>query len=267
LQPAERACATTARASLKKRLKKARDRKVFEDDFPQLAGTAGGTPRIKDDPPLIYHVDPLAVESDTVREAFLRYRESLPEARRRLLDQFELIDLAVKVVGVGSVGTICGIALLMAGPDDPLFLQVKQARTSELAPFAGPSQFANEGQRVVIGHQLMQSASEQFLGWTTSRSARQYYIRPLRDMKLKPLDDEYSPGVMRQYAEICGWTPARAHAGCSEPAKIAGYMGKSDRFDKAIAEFGVAYADQNERDFKVLQRAARNGEIDVAEPT
>ena len=153
--------------------------------------------------------------------------------------------------------------LLMASDRDPLFLQVKEARRSVLEPYAGKSIYPNHGQRVVNGYRLMQSASDIFLGWTKGKLGRHFYVRRLRDMKISPLVELFQPVMMSQYAEICAWTLARAHARSAEPARIAGYLGKSDVFDEAVADFAVAYADQNERDHAVLQKAVRAGRVDV----
>jgi uncharacterized protein (DUF2252 family) len=198
-----------------------------------------------------------------VRNAFAAYRETLSEQRRVLLDRYQLMDIAIKVVGVGSVGTFCAVMLLMASDTDPLFLQVKQARPSVLEPYAGKSRHANHGQRVVMGCQLMQSASDLFLGWTEGQAGRQFYIRQLKDMKIKPLVEIFTPSVMRGYAYVCGWTLAHAHARSGEPAKIAGYLGKGDHFDEAVADFSVAYADQSERDHEALMKAVRAGKLEV----
>jgi hypothetical protein len=151
----------------------------------------------------------------------------------------------------------------MASDKDPLFLQIKQARPSVLESYAGKSLHSNEGQRIVMGHYLMQSASDLFLGWTEGRAGRQFYLRQLKDMKIKPLVEIFTPSVMRQYAGFCGWTLARAHARSGEPAKISGYLGKGDAFDEAVADFSVAYADQNERDHEALTKAARAGRLEV----
>jgi uncharacterized protein (DUF2252 family) len=198
-----------------------------------------------------------------VRQAFARYRETLQEDRRLLLDRFKLTDIAIKVVGVGSVGTWCAIALLMAGDDDPLFLQIKEARRSVLEDYAGNSIHASHGQRVVAGCRLMQSASDLFLGWTESQLGRHFYVRQLKDMKIKMLVEVYPPSVMTQYAQACAWTLARAHARSGQPAMISGYLGKSDAFDQAIADFSIAYADQSERDHEVFIRAVRAGKLEV----
>ena len=250
---------------MQKRLDKAHQRSVLEHDFPELATTSGLAPAIKENPPLIYHMRENGHEEQTanVQRAFARYRETMQEDRRLLLDRFKLMDVAIKVVGVGSVGTYCGILLLMASDHDPLFLQFKQARPSVLEAYAGKSLHANNGQRIVHGCRMMQSASDLFLGWTEGDHDRHFYVRQLKDMKIKPLVEIFTPSVMLQYAEICGWTLAHAHARSGEPAKISGYLGKGDKFDKAIADFSVAYADQSERDHEVLMKAVRAGRLEV----
>ena len=228
--------------------------------------TDGLAPTIKEHPPTIFHSREQGKEesSETVQKAFAAYRETLPEHRRVLLDRFKIMDVAIKVVGVGSVGTVCAIILLMAAEKDPLFLQVKQAGPSVLEAYAGKSTYENHGQRVVVGCHLMQSASDLFLGWTEGYLGRQFYLRQLKDMKIKPLVEIFIPSVMIRYAELCGWTLARAHARSGEPAKISGYMGRSsDKFDQAIADFSIAYADQGERDHAVLTNAVREGKLEV----
>jgi hypothetical protein len=151
----------------------------------------------------------------------------------------------------------------MAGPDDPLFLQIKEARPSVLEPYVGKSRYDNHGQRVVIGQRLMQAASDLFLGWTRGHSGRHFYVRQLRAVKVKPLVEVYEPPTMKSHAESCGWVLARAHARSGDPARISEYLGASDRFDQAIADFAEAYADQNERDHAELVRAVREGRLDA----
>ena len=254
-----------ARKRTQKRLTKARERSVLEHEFPELVTTAGLAPTIKENAPLIYHPREQAkVDLDaSVQRAFAGYRETLPEHRRLLLDRFKFLDVAIKVVGVGSVGTWCSVMLLMAGDKDPLFLQVKQAGPSVLEAYAGKSAYSNHGQRVVVGCQLMQSASDMFLGWAEGHLGRHFYVRQLKDMKIKPLVEVFTAGVMLQYAEFCGWALAHAHARSGEPAQISGYLGKSDKFDQAIAAFSAAYADQSERDHAVLMEAVRAGKLEV----
>ncbi len=248
-----------------KRLAKARQRSVLEHDFPGLVHTAGLTPTIKENPPTIYHLreQGQAEQMENVKRAFARYRETLPEHRRVLLDRFKIMDFAVKVVGVGSVGTLCAVILMMAGDKDPLFLQAKEARQSVLEPYAGKSVHANHGQRIVYGCHLMQSASDLFLGWTEGDLGRHFYVRQLKDMKISMRVELFTQSIMLQYAAACGWALAHAHARSGEPAKISGYLGKGDTFDKAIADFSIAYADQSEQDHEVLMKAVRAGKLEV----
>jgi uncharacterized protein (DUF2252 family) len=249
---------------IEKQIAKESSRSVVEDDFPKLAGVENGRVRIKDNPPLIFHQTGQRADEHVrvVKEVFRRYRASLSDERKALIDHYEIKDVAAKVVGVGSVGTRCGILLMMAGDDDPLFLQIKEARASVLEPYAGKSAYANRGQRVVAGQKLMQSASDMFLGWTEERG-RHYYVRQLRDIKIKPPVEVLDVRAMTRYAEWCGWALARAHAKSGDAAMISGYLGDSRRFDDAIASFALAYADVNERDHQALLKAIRAGRIDV----
>jgi len=253
------------RRRIEKQLAAARHQSVAEHDFPRLAEVVRRMPVIKDNPPLIYHGSERHHTElfEHVKEAFARYRETLEDDRRVLLDRYDVRDVAIKVVGIGSVGTRCGILLLMAGPRDPLFLQVKESRASVLEAYAGKSVYRNHGQRVVNGCRLMQSASDLFLGWTVGLQGSHYYIRQLRDMKIRMLVETFNRTDMLQYAKLCGWALARAHARSGEPAKISGYLGNSEKFDEAIADFANAYADQTERDHKVLRKAVRDGKLEV----
>jgi uncharacterized protein (DUF2252 family) len=245
------------RKHLAKRLAKVRERSAFEHDFPKLT-SGGSNPKIREHPPTIYHWRKTEFLGT---EVFHSYHDTLPAYRRDLVDRFVLKDFAIKVVGVGSVGTACFVALLMAGPEDPLFLQVKEARPSVLEPYAGASVFPNHGQRVVMGHRLMQSSSDIFLGWTSGRSGRHYYVRQLRNAKVKFEVDRFDASHMIEFAKHCGATLARAHARTGEPATISGYLGNSDIFDRSIADFSVAYADQAERDYASLMKAIRKGRL------
>jgi uncharacterized protein (DUF2252 family) len=249
----------------RKNVAKARAHSIVEDLFPKLVRANRGKPSIRQEPPLIYHPKKkgLAVDEKPVQMAFAAYRDTLPEDRRVLLDRYRLIDAAIKVVGIGSVGTACWVLLLMAGPDDVLFLQVKEARPSVLEEYAGKSRYANNGQRVVQGQKLMQSASDLFLGWTQGVAGRHFYVRQLRDMKVKPMVELFTPTTMVQFAEFCGWATAHGHARSGQPALISGYLGNSDKFDQAIADFSAAYADQNEKDHAAFARAARQGRFEV----
>jgi uncharacterized protein (DUF2252 family) len=251
-----------SRARAEKAVEKARKRTVAEHDFPKLAEHVGSTPRIKDNPPLIFHSEMTGdVGSEELKAAWALYHESLPEHVRVLFDRFHLCDMAAKVVGVGSVGTACLIALFMAADDDPLFLQIKEAKTSVLEPYAGKSLHDNHGQRVVVGQRLMQSASDSFLGWTESQRGRHLYVRQLRDMKISADIDTMDDDMLRRYAGVCGWALARAHARSGDPAMIAGYMGSGRTFDEALCDFAGDYADQAERDHKAFVKAFREGRI------
>ena len=250
----------------RKGLARAKERSTAEYDFPKLVNLSSASPTIKDSPPTIFHWHEHGHKKfhDAIVDAFNQYRSTLSDDRRVLLDRFEFKDITIKVVGVGSVGTTCAVILLMAGEKDPLFLQVKEAGPSVLEAYAGKSLYSNHGQRVVNGHRLMQSASDLFLGWTVGkRSGKHFYIRQLKDVKIKFQIEQFGSTEMTQFAEWCGSTLARAHARSGEPAVISGYLGKSDTFDKAIAAFSVAYADQTERDYQTLKSAARSGKLEV----
>jgi uncharacterized protein (DUF2252 family) len=256
--------ARRVRERFKGRLERAEARSALEHDFPKLTTGSSKTPVILDHPPLIFHnFSSRGDFYEGLRAAFAEYRRTLSDDRRVLLDRYELRDMAIKVVGVGSVGTFCGILLMMAGKRDPLFLQVKQATASVLEPYAGRSRYANHGERVVQGYRLMQSASDVFLGWTEGREGRHFYIRQLRDAKLGFDIGLFGAAEMRLAASWCGVALALAHARSGEPALIAGYLGRSDKFDQAIARFSAAYADQMEKDHDWLRKAAHEGKIKV----
>lgn len=217
--------------------------------------------KIVDRPPLVYHTAQNAKRLVEIRGLLRRYQQTLPPERRIIFDRYHVVDVARKVVGVGSVGTRCAAMLLMAEEKDPLFLQFKEARESVLEPYAGKSNCANHGERVVTGQRMLQAASDIFLGWTEDDHGKQYYFRQLRDMKMSVELDNLSKDDWTEYAGICGWTLARAHARTGDPAKIAGYLGKGDAFDRATVKFAVKYADQTERDHALLLKAIRAGKI------
>jgi len=240
--------------------------------FNKLTDTgANGEPRIHSDPPLIVPIDELAPGTeDEVREALRelvrKYRRTLQGDRRRLIERFRLVDAARKVVGVGSVGTRAWI-ILMLGRDneDPLFMQAKEAEASVLEPFLGKSEFTNHGQRVVEGQRLMQAASDIMLGWlhTTGLDGveRDFYLRQLWDNKGSALVDAMEPNALMAYGRVCGATLAKAHARSGDAIAIASYLGTSDVFDRAMATFAEAYADQNERDYDALKKAVDSGRV------
>ncbi len=234
-----------------------------EHVFQKITTTQHGKPTIVDQPPLLYHADPSDSEMDRDLRPFLKhYRNSLPRERQVLIDRFEVVDSAVKVVGVGSVGTRCYILLMAGNQDDHLFLQVKEARASVLEGLAGKATFANNGERVVCGQRLMQSASDIFLGWSRAPQG-DFYVRQLRDMKLAPNLAGYNAEMLSDYAKLCGRTLARAHAKSGDAATIAGYLGNSAAFDDAISRYALHYADQVEEDYDSFKAAIRAGRFPV----
>ena len=237
-------------------------RRVIENLFPKIATLVGGRHRIVDQPPVLVHVAEPDFEQ-RVHEGLADYRESLPDERRVLLDRYRLEDCALKVVGIGSVGTRCYIGLLFSEEGHPLILQFKQAVRSVLEPHAGPSAYDNQGQRVVVGQRLLQSSSDIFLGWVRGRRGYDFFVRQLRDMKMSMPVDGFSAAQLRRYARICGWTLARAHAKSGDAATISGYLGKSDAFDRALGEFALAYADQTREDHAALVKAIRSGRVEA----
>jgi len=232
-----------------------------EHIFPRIAKVIKGRPRIVDHPPLVYHPRQSDVMRKHVILMFHQYRETLPAERRVILDRYHILDVARKVVGVGSVGTRCAAALLMADEHDPLLLQFKEALPSVLEPYAGKSRYSNHGERVVTGQRMLQSASDVFLGWTRDAEGRSYYFRQLRDMKMKIDLENMTKCDWLEYVEICGWTLARAHARTGDAALMGGYLGKNDLFDSSLAKFATAYADQTERDHASLLKAIRAGQV------
>ena len=237
----------------------------------KLTRVTDGRRRIISDPPLIVPLDELSgLDHDVllgrIRSLLASYRGTLQSDRRRLLDHFTLADVAHKVVGVGSVGTRAWIILLEAGVENEiLLLQAKQAEVSALADYAGRSEYANQGERVVAGQRLMQAASDIFLGWNRLRAPgggeEDYYLRQLRDWKVSAEIEAMRPRSMQVYARLCGWTLARAHARSGDRIAISAYLGHSTRFDNAIADFAQTYADQNQRDHAALAAAVAAGRV------
>ena len=252
-----------------KKLTKASEQSAHEKEFAKLTFKAGDTPRIVDQPPLIFHY------GDERDKEFLRtaittleeYKKNINLGISLLLERFQVVDVAFKVVGVGSVGTVCGIILMMSGMGDPLFLQFKQARQSVLEPYCGANPYAHAGQRVVIGQRAMQTAGDMFLGWTTGTGERklQFYLRQLSDAKIKPVIEIMKPMNLKDYAGLCGQVLARAHSRSGDPVVLTGYMGRSTAFEDALAEFGVAYAEQNKLDHACLLDAIRAGRLEASQ--
>jgi uncharacterized protein (DUF2252 family) len=245
--------------------------------FNKLTTVVDGEVRIVSDPPLIVPIAELADErtrealTEEIHQLFRLYRRSLQGDRRLLAESFRVVDLARKVVGVGSVGARAWILLMLGrDDDDPLFLQVKEAQTSVLEPILGKSKFRNHGQRVVEGQRLMQAASDIFLGWIRNPQgldgvARDFYVRQLWDWKTSVDIETIRPLGLQLYGQMCGWTIARAHARSGDRIAIASYLGKGDVFEQALADFAVAYADLNERDYNVVVKAVRDGRINAEE--
>ena len=241
----------------------------------KLGEVVDGRYRIVSQPPVVIPARDLQAmygySADEVEEAihqqFRAYRATLQEDRRHLLERFEIVDLARKVVGVGSVGTRAFIVLLQGRDEnDPLFLQVKEATASVLEDHLPKSRFKEPGERVVQGQRLMQAASDIYLGWTKGVEAnRHLYWRQLRDMKGSALVEMMTPVVLGFYAGICGWTLARAHARSGDAVALAAYLGKSDKFDGSITDFSERYADQNERDYVAFENAIRSGRLEAIE--
>ncbi len=239
--------------------RRARER-VLENLFPKITTLVGGSHRIVDQPPILFHVAEPDFD-ERIREAIADYRNSLSDDRRVLIDRYRLEDHAMKIVGIGSVGTRCYIGLLFSEDGHPLILQFKEAVRSVLEPYAGKSAYDNQGQRVVMGQRLMQSSSDIFLGWVRGRRGYDFYVRQLRDMKMSIPVDGFSAVRLARYARICGWTLARAHAKSGDAATISGYLGKGDSFDQALVHYAIAYADQTQKDHAALVKAIRSGRV------
>ena len=261
-------------AKAKANMAKARTRDSMQA-FSKLTHEVDGQRRIISDPPLIVPIEELItpgsgrddVEGE-LRALIRSYRRTLETDRRELIESFNYVHLARKVVGVGSVGTRAWIVLMLGRDDqDPLFLQAKEAQESVLERFVGASKYPNSGQRVVAGQRLMQAASDIFLGWQRvtglDGQVRDFYLRQLRDWKGSADVDTMNVGLMTAYSRVCGATLARAHARSGDRIAIAAYLGNSDTFDRAIADFSAAYADQNERDYQALVNAVQSGRLEA----
>jgi uncharacterized protein (DUF2252 family) len=228
-----------------------------------LVERTNGDWKIKDKPPLIRHLSHHELHA---QQAFSSYADTLQEDRRVLLQRYHRRDVAFKTVGVGSVGTFCAIGLFVADDGSPLLLQIKEAQASVLAPFAGASDYANHGERVVVGQRMMQASADIFLGWTLNPvNGRHFYVRRLKDSRLANLGALLEE-ALPYYARLCGHTLARAHARSGDAVMLSSYIGDDSDFDKAIAEFAMAYADQTERDWHAFVDAIDAGRISAADP-
>ncbi len=264
-----------SRADMERTLQKARSRDSLQA-FNKLTEVVNGQIRIVSQPPSVVRLSDLGEVagfspeeiSEVVRKSFANYRITLPDDRRVLLDRFELVDVARKIVGVGSVGTMCLIGLFMGHDNgDPLFLQVKEATSSVLEEFLPKSRYKNHGQRVVEGQRLMQAASDIFLGWMkgAGEAQRHFYWRQLRDGKGSAVIEGQDATALIFYAQQCGWTLARAHARSADAIAIASYGGRSDTLDRSLAEFAERYADQNELDHQAFEQAIADGRIEAVD--
>ncbi|HKZ14260.1 MAG TPA: DUF2252 domain-containing protein [Solirubrobacterales bacterium] len=264
-----------ARRRAQKNLAKAREKGSLRA-LAKLTERRDGKVRIASRPPLLVPIGELAAREGldaTALEALVQgllreYTDTLDEQARLLVGRYRYVDAAHKVVGVGSVGTRAWITLMFGrGEDDPLFLQIKEAGQSVLEPFAGASRFENHGHRVVAGQRLMQAASDGLLGWITAHGIdgkqRDFYVRQLWDGKGSAEVEQMNASTMTGYAQLCGWTLARAHARTGDRQAISAYLGKGDKFDRAIVEFSQSYADQNDADYQVLMEAQRSGDLEV----
>jgi uncharacterized protein (DUF2252 family) len=254
----------TRRKQLEKVFSKARQRDDMRA-FERLTAVVDGRRVILEDPPVITHV---SGDLGNLEKVFTDYRATMPENRRDFLERYRFVDFALKVVGVGSVGTRCYVVVLQGRDEnDPLILQAKEATASVLEPYLAASTYASHGQRVVVGQQLMQATSDIFLGWTRSVIGRDFYLRQLWDMKGSVDTTAIRASGLGFYGALCGWSLARAHAVTGDAAAVSAYLGTSDTFDAAIADFAETYADRNERDHKAYRDAIKAGRVAVPPPS
>jgi uncharacterized protein (DUF2252 family) len=237
--------------------------RTHEHAFPKLSVLKDGKRRIIDDPPLIYHPPNIDQLLENAQDFFDQYYKSLTDDKKILLQRFRLVDAAIKVVGVGSVGTRCFIALFIAEEDDALILQFKEANSSVLETHMGKTKYKNHGERIVNGQRLMQTVSDIFLGWSRGPEGRNFYVRQLQDMKASANIENFTPAIFANYALLCGWALAKSHAKSGRSPEITGYIGSNDVFAEAITDFAAGYADQTEEDYLKLRSAADNKLIPV----
>jgi len=255
-------------SEVKERLQKtlAKGHKQTNDKvFYKMTSDNMGKFSITDQPPLILHPFDLEESMELINSFFDQYKSTMQPDRKHLLDQYHITDVALKVVGVGSVGTRCYIALMLNDNGESLFLQVKEARQSVMEPYTKPSVYQHHGERIVQGQRLMQSASDIFLGWTTGPTGRHFYVRQLRDKKISANVETMNKDILTIYARFCARVLAKAHCKTNKGAVICGYMGKGDNFATAMNEFAKLYADQTEKDFDEFKKAVQRGELEMAE--
>jgi len=262
LETGSKSSAQRAKKILKEGIAKSSPEILME----KLTTVSNGRLRFRDIPPLLCHIEGVSA-GRAEKEAFEEYRKTLSDNRRALLDKFEMVDIARKVVGIGSVGTMCGVILMVSTEQDYLVLQLKEARASVLEPYAGASKYKHHGERVVNGQKLMQAASDMFLGWSTGprKPHRQFFIRQLRDVKIGANTALWGKSDFNVIPEIAGEILARAHARSGDASILRGYLGKSDAFEEAITSYATAYADQTQHDYNQFRKACKSGKLKVQE--
>ena len=238
-------------------------RHSHEFAYPGISEIKDGKRHILDNYPLIYHPAEIEKSIESGYAFFDEYYQSLSDDRKSLLRRYKIEDIALKVVGVGSVGTRCLIGLFSASDEDAIVLQFKEGNSSVLEKYAGVSEYGNHGERIVNGQRLMQTVSDIFLGWTKSQDGTEFYVRQLRDMKASANMDNLTPDLLLQYASLCGWALAKSHGKSGRSPEITGYIGKTDVFAKAVTDFAVQYADRTEKDYSLLKKAAKEKRIKV----
>jgi uncharacterized protein (DUF2252 family) len=251
-----------SRSVIIKGIKKAHEQ-THDKVFYKITATTLGTIEISNQPPLIYHPADMKKTMKMIQSFMDQYKTTLQKDRRMLLDQYKVIDAALKIVGVGSVGTRCFVILLMNENKEPVFLQVKEARQSVLEPFTRKNEFEHQGERIVQGQRLIHSASDIFLGWSTGPKGRHFYLRQLRDKKLSPEIEPWDAVLLAGYAALCGNVLARAHCKTGQGPLICGYLGKGEAFAEAVSQFAKAYADQTEKDYADFIKAIKAGRFKV----
>ncbi len=240
------------------------ERITHDSVFYEITQSVLGSYEITDQKPLIYHPANMNEHRKLLENFFGIYRKTINTDRQYLFNQYKLVDVVLKVVGVGSVGTRCYVALLMNESNEPLFLQVKEARHSALEDYSKKKNYKHQGRRVIEGQRLVQAASDIFLGWSTGPEGRHFYIRQLRDRKLAPRIEFFDAEILLGYARLCGQMLARAHVKTSNGAFLAGYLGKSDQMETVLADFAITYADQTERDYQSFMNAIKKGHLVIA---